>query len=197
MKTLFFSILCLTLSKSQLIYINLCSDNDCNSNCISWIATNNKCTPCKDSPCSSNNPSSITTYNSYTIYSDLSCNIQVPNTHPAPLILNDNNCNQLYLDNNGSPNGSYKMLNLSILIGIIVCGFFIILLLIYFLVRYIKIRGCCRKKQQSRFEIQNSIFIIDQNHFHDITHGVPLQNSNSFPPAPSAPPAHPFSNNVI
>ncbi len=184
-----FIFLSLTLCKSQLIYINVCSDNDCNTNCNSWIATNNKCTPCKDSPCSDNNPSSITTYNSYSIYSDSSCNTLVSNTHPAPLILNDNNCNLLYLYNSGSPNGSYKTLNFSILIGIIVCSFFVILSLFYFFFRFFNFRffnfcTCCRKKLHSRFEIQNSIFIIDHNHFKDISHGVPLENKKSLVTAP-------------
>jgi hypothetical protein len=161
LKTLL-TLLSLKLSVSQqYIYINVCSDNNCNSNCVSWIATNNKCTPCKDSQCSVDNPSSITTFDTYTIYSDLSCEVVVPSTHTSPLIINDNNCNQLYLYNDGIPKGSYKALNFSILIGIIVCLFFMLLILIYFLVRYMRMKGCCHRKRQSRFEIQNGLFIVE------------------------------------
>lgn len=180
------------MSTSQYIYMNVCSDNNCNSDCVSWIATNNQCTPCKNYPCSNDNPSSITTENSLTIYSDSSCNVQVPNTYKMPLLLN-NNCYQLYLYGDYSPKGSYKAANFSIIIGMIICSFIILIILIYFLVRYIRMSRCCQKKQQSRFEIQNGIFIIDPRnlppHLQDITYGHPIQpnNFNSAPPLPSVP----------
>jgi hypothetical protein len=60
-----------------------------------------------------------------------------------------------------------------------------LLLLIYFILRYIKIYGCCRKKQQSRFEIQNNIYTINPvpPQFQDITYGytVETNNVNSLP----------------
>jgi hypothetical protein len=186
LKTLLLTIFSFKLTDSQqYIYINVCSDNNCNSNCVSWIATNDKCTPCKDLQCSDDIKSSITTYDRYTVYSDLSCEIVTPNTHPSPLIINDNNCNQLYLYNDGKAKGSYKSLNFSILIGIIVCLFFILLLLIYFLVRYIRMKGCCsRRRRQSRFEIQNGLFIVDN--FPQQYPNV-MNTFHSEPPLPSAP----------
>ena len=65
LKNLLLYTLCISSINSQFISINICSDNNCNSNCKSWIATNNKCEPCKNSDiCSENKPHSITTYNS-------------------------------------------------------------------------------------------------------------------------------------
>jgi hypothetical protein len=166
---------------------------------MSWVATSNQCTPCKNKNalCSVDNPSSITTENSYRIYSDSYCNVPVPNTYKMPIILN-NNCDQLFLYGDNQPKGSYRATNFSIIIGMIVCSFFILLILIYFLIRYIKIRGCCRKKKQSRYEIQNAIVIIDPKnlppHLQNITYGYPLNQNNTSnpntynsPPAPSAP----------
>jgi hypothetical protein len=180
--------------------MNICSDNNCNSNCISWIATNNKCEPCKNNePCSDNNPSSITTYNSFKIYSDPSCNIQVPNTYSIPIIL-DNNCNQLYLYGNESPRGSYKAYNLSMIIGIISGIILVFIIVLYCTIcRYYK---CCKKSPPS-FEYQNAIAISHEQSLPPIQYYVPeygyqiqpqqpvyiIYNNQPTPTLPSAPPA--------
>ena len=177
--------LCFSLSNTQLIYINVCTDNNCNTNCISWVATNNKCQPCKtNEPCSRTNPSSITTYNSFSIYSDATCTTQVPNTYTMPIVLN-NNCNQLFLEGNQFQDGSYKAYDLSALIGIIMSVIIILIIIICCIIyRYCK---CCKKIQPS-FETQPAIIIADENRMHPTQfpqYGYQIQNQ----PIPSAPPA--------
>ena len=167
LKHLLLYTLCISSTNSQFISINVCSDNNCNLNCISWIATNNKCEPCKnDKVCSDNNPSSITTFDSLKIYSDSSCNIQVPNTYSMPIIL-DNNCNQLYLHGNESPRGSYRAYNLSMIIGIIS-----VITLVFIIILYCIIRRCC-KKSPPTFEYQNAIAISNEQALRPIQFFVP------------------------
>lgn len=204
-KQLLISFLYITYANSQLIYINVCSDSNCNANCISWIATNNKCEPCKNiEVCSKNNPSSITTYNSFAIYSDSTCTTQVPNTYTMPIILN-NNCEQLYLNGNQYPNGSYRAYNFSVLIGVIVSVVLLLFIKICCLIqRYSK---CC-KKQQPSFESQTAIVIENQNKMYPIhlpEYGYQVNLVPSAPPAPptyypppmpSAPPAL-YQNKII
>jgi hypothetical protein len=210
--TLLLTTLCFTTSNSQLIYINVCSDNKCNSNCVSWIATNNKCEPCKnDYPCSQYNPSSITTLTNIKIYEDSVCTLPIPNTYAMPIVL-DNNCYQLYFNGNSTANGSYRAFNLSAFIGIMIGIVVIITIIIFCVLRYLNIRICCRKQKSYRDENNNAIVILNDKHLQPIQPYVPeygyqiqptpvnnINYNNSYyqsphmyndplPPEPSAPP---------
>jgi len=200
LKQLLFTTICITSVNSQFISMNVCSDNNCNTNCISWIATNNKCEPCKnDIVCSENNPSSITTYNSFKIYSDSKCNMQVPNTYSMPILL-DNECHQLYLYGNESPSGSYRSYNLSMVIGIISGILIVFIITLYCIIR----RYCkyCKKSSPPSFETQNAIAITNEQALPPIQYYVPEYGyqvqqpvyviyNNSLPPQPSAPVYYP------
>lgn len=174
------------LSKSQLISITTCSDLSCNTNCNSWIANNNKCTD--------TNPYSITTYTSYSIYSDPNCNTIKPFTYSSPIILNGD-CNQLYTYGNMLPSGSYKAVNLSVIIGSVVGTIIIITIIIICCVCYFQ---CCCKK--TNYPPPNSAIIIDtsNNSYPPMNYGYPVivnypQHSAPNPnyyPQPSAPPAN-------
>ena len=167
---------------SQLISITTCSDLSCNTNCNSWIATNNKCTD--------TTPYSITTYTSYTVFSDSNCNTIKPFTYSSPIILNGN-CNQLYTDGNISPSGSYKAVNLSLIIGVI-CGSIIVIIIIIICCACYFQCCCCKKNIQP----QNSAIIIDtsNNSYPPMNYGYPVVVDYSklynYYPQPSAPPAN-------
>jgi hypothetical protein len=69
---------CATLARSQIIAIEVCSDDDCDDVCLSWTAQSGACTRCdkmgyRGPPCSANSPSSIVTKSSITYYSDDTC----------------------------------------------------------------------------------------------------------------------------
>jgi len=186
-------------TNSQLISITTCSDLNCKSNCNSWIATNNKCTD--------TTPYSITTYTTYTVFSDSNCNSIKPFSYSSPIIL-DGNCNQLYTYGNISPSGSYKAVNLSLIIGSVV-GSIITIVIIICCACYFQC-CCCKKNIQS--QPQNSAIIIDtsNNSYPPMNYGYPVivdysksynyYHQPSAPPAnyypqPSAPPAN--YNNII
>jgi hypothetical protein len=163
---------------SQLIYITTCSNQSCNTNCNSWIATNNKCTD--------TTPYSITTYTSYTVFSDSHCNNIKPLTYSSPIILNGN-CNQLYTYGNISPSGSYKAVNLSLIIGLISGSIIILIIVIICCACYFQC--CCCKKNIETQQPPNSAIIIDtsNNSYPPMNYGYPVVVDY---PQPSAPPAN-------
>jgi hypothetical protein len=188
------------VTKSQLISMTTCSDLNCNTNCISWIANNNKCTD--------TTPYSITTYTSYTVFSDSNCITIKPNTYSSLLNL-DGNCNQLYTYGNQSPSGSYKAINLSLIIGSVVGSIILIIIIIICCACYF--RCCCKKNIQHL--PQNTAIIIDTNNLYPpMSYGYPIvdyskpsappayypiQQSSVYPyPQASAPPAN-YNNNII
>ena len=134
--TLFFS-----LSNSELVKIDLCSDRNCNQNCISWTAINNECNRCQGINCTITNPSSmVQNMNSLTLYSDNVCSNKniIPHTNKMSLIL-DNNCHLLYT-HDLIVIGSYRAINLSAIIGTIVSIVLIIIIIILIIC-------CCRKRK--------------------------------------------------
>jgi hypothetical protein len=139
--------LLLSISKSQIIEITLCSDNSCSSSCKSWTQISGDCTVCKGgaSMCSSTNPSSITTLTSLTLYSDSLCKTIIPNTNK--MAINSNaQCNILN-GNNGTSIGSYKVTNIvGAIIGTVVVIFIISLLLCCY---------CCYRQKYRQQNIQN------------------------------------------
>jgi hypothetical protein len=167
------------VTKSQLISITTCSDLNCKSNCNTWIATSNKCTD--------TTPYSITTYTTYTVFSDSNCITIKPNTYSS-LINLDGNCNQLYTYGNLSPSGSYKAINLSLIIGSIVGSIIVIIIIIICCACYFR---CCCKKNIEHLP-QNTAIIIDTNNLHPpISYGYPVVDySKSYNLQPSAPPAY-------
>jgi len=181
-KLFLFPILFIT-TNSQFISITTCSDLNCRSNCNSWIATNNKCTD--------TTPYSITTYTTYTVFSDSNCNSIKPFSYSSPIIL-DGNCNQLYTYGNISPSGSYKAVNLSLIIGSVV-GSIITIVIIICCACYFQC-CCCKKNIQS--QPQNSAIIIDtsNNSYPPMNYGYPVivdySKSYNYYPQPSAPPAN-------
>ena len=201
-------LLCISVSQSQLINMNICSDNNCNTNCISWTATNGQCYPCKsDQPCSITNPSSITTLSKFTLYSDSKCMVQMPNTYSSPINL-DNSCNLLYTNGNQSPSGSYKGYNLSMLIGVVIGSILLLILLLTCVLCCCGVTCCCNKKPQPN----NAIVMIDEKQIipeygykvQMQTSTYPVQPINNY--YPSAPPANnyystypsaPPANNII
>jgi hypothetical protein len=137
--TLFFS-----LSNSQLVKIDLCSDRDCNKNCISWTATNNECNRCQGINCTITNPSSmVQNMNSLTLYSDDICSNKniIYQTNKMTLIL-DSSCHLLYT-NDLIVIGSYKAINLSAIIGIIIAS------IVLFIIIIILIIYSCRKRKSN------------------------------------------------
>ena len=167
-------------TNSQLISITTCSDLNCKSNCNSWIATNNKCTDTI--------PYSITTYTTYTVFSDSNCITIKPNTYSS-LINLDNNCNQLYTYGNISPSGSYKAINLSLLIGSIVGSIIALIIIIICCACYF--RCCCFKKNIHPPQPQNTAIIIDPNNSHPpISYGYPVIDYPKSYSQASAPPSY-------
>lgn len=194
-------------SSSQFISINVCSDLYCKNDCISWITSNGKCYS------TDINSNTITTISSYAQYSDSSCNVLKPNTYITPIIL-DNTCQQLYINGNHSPMGSYKGYNLSLIIGIIVGSIIFLILIIIWILYCCGVNFCCCKNKKIEYLQQsNAIIITDQTQLssqsqHDYIYGYqinqpPLNNYNNqinqqsyniyHPtpyPLPSAPPAY-------
>jgi hypothetical protein len=180
--------------------MNVCTDYNCNTNCISWIATNEQCSPCKsDQPCSNTNPSSITTLSTFTLYSDSKCLIQIPNTYTSPINL-DNSCNLLYTNGNQSPTGSYRGYNLSMLIGIIIGSIILFVLILICILRCCGITCCCNNKPQPYLQPNNAIVVIDEKqmipeygykvHSQPSTYPSAPPANNYYPTYPSAPPAN-------
>ena len=188
-------LLCISVSRSQLISMNVCSDNNCNTNCISWIATNGQCSPCKnDQPCSNTNPSSITTLSTFTLYTDSKCLVQIPNTYSSPINL-DNSCNLLYTNGNQSLSGSYKGYNLSMLIGVVIGSIILLILLLTCVLCCCGVTCCCNNKPPPN----NAIVIIDEKQIiPEYGYKVQIQPSaypvqpinNYYSTYPSAPPAN-------
>lgn len=178
---LFFS-----LTSSQLISINICSDFDCKANCKSWIATNDKCMD--------TSPPSITTYTSYAVYSDSNCNTIQTNTYKTPITL-DGHCNLLYLSENTYPYGSYKADNLSlILILSLIFGCIFIIISIICCIK------CCKRPillHPPPPPPPNTAIILDTNstYYPPVSYGYPVYDNR--PIKPSAPPAPPGNNNFI
>jgi hypothetical protein len=178
------------LVQSQFISITTCSDINCKTNCNSWIATNNKCTD--------TTPYSITTYTSYTVFSDSDCITVKPNTYSTPIFL-DGNCNQLYTYGNLSQSGSYKALNLSLIIGITGGMIVFILIIIVCCLKYFQ---CCCFKPFIPTPPNTAIIIDTSNNFHQpISYGYPIvdysNRSYVYNPhllQPSAPPANNYKN---
>jgi hypothetical protein len=163
MKFLLLSTLFFTRINSQFIDITICTDNNCNSNCISWTATNGECSTCRNGDCSISNPSvMIQNMNSITFYTDTKCLTQniVPRT-TANLISLDNTCHLLH-DNNQNLNiiGSYHALNKSALIGGIIGSILLLIIII----------ACCScscyyycKKRQTHIPQPNTIIIDEKS----------------------------------
>ena len=147
------SSLLITISKSEIIEITLCSDNSCSSSCKSWSPRNGDCFICDEgtSMCSVTNPSSITTLNSLTLYSDNLCKTIIPNTNKMSINANAQ-CNILY-GNNGSPIGSYKVTNI---VGAIISGV-VFLLIISLICCY-----CCyRRRNIQQSQNTNDIIVLE------------------------------------
>jgi hypothetical protein len=143
MNIILFFLSLLTTSNSQLIDITVCSDNSCNTNCISWTANNNECSTCRNSDCSISNPSAmIKNMNSITFYTDKSCNANniLPGTTSNQITL-DNNCHLLHATDM-TIIGSYRAVNKSAIIGAIVSGLIILGIVICI------ICCCCYKRRQ-------------------------------------------------
>jgi hypothetical protein len=176
--------------------MTICSDLNCNNDCISWITSNGKCYS------TDINFNTITTTSSYAQYSDSSCNVIKPNTYITPIVL-DNTCQQLYIDGNQSPIGSYKGFNLSLVIGVIVgSSIFVILVIIWILYCCgVKCCCCCKNKTIQYPQLPNAVIITDETHLqpiqynsssrshYDFTYGYQI-NQPLYPPLPSAPPAY-------
>jgi len=161
--------LCITVSKSQLINMQVCTDFYCNTNCVRWIATSGKCTPCQGvlSSCSNTNPSSIVTTSSITFYSDSNCNTPIVNSYKMPLLL-DNTCYQLYIYGNTNSYGSYKASDTSMIIGITVGT--VVVLIIGCVICYMRKRQCCCNRYQP--PQQNTAVIINDQEMRNL----PLSN---------------------
>jgi hypothetical protein len=150
------SSLLITISKSEIIEITLCSDNSCSSSCKSWSPRSGDCFICNEetSICSATNPSSITTSNSLTLYSDNLCKTIIPNTNKMPINSNAQ-CNILY-GNNGISIGSYKVTNIP---EEIIGGIIVLLIICLFICCY-----CYRKKyrqQNIQNENTNAVIVLD------------------------------------
>jgi len=169
MKFLLLSTLFLTFftpSNSQLIDITVCTDNNCNTNCISWTATNGQCATCRNDVCSISNPSSmIQNMNSITFYTDKKCsntNI-IPGTSANPITL-DNTCHLLHA-NDMTVIGSYHASNTSALIGGIVGGILILIIIII----CVSCVCCCKKRQiEAQQQQQQSAIIIDEKQIQQV-----------------------------
>jgi hypothetical protein len=141
------SALLLTISKSQIIDITVCSDKYCSSSCQSWTPSSGDCTICKGgaSMCSVTNPSSIATLTSLTLYSDSLCKTIIPNTNKMSINSNAQ-CNILY-GNNGTSIGSYKVTNI---VGAIIGGVVVVFIICLIICCY-----CCYRKKFMQQNIQN------------------------------------------
>ena len=143
----------ISLSKSQIIGITVCSDNYCSSSCQSWTPSSGDCSICKGGAtmCSITNPSSIATLSSLTLYSDSLCKTVIPNTNKMSINANAQ-CNILY-GNNGSPIGSYKVTNI---VGAIISGV-VFLLIISLICCY-----CCyRRRNIQQSQNTNDIIVLE------------------------------------
>jgi len=150
------STLLLTISKSQIIDITVCSDKYCSSSCQSWTPSSGDCTICKGGAtmCSVTNPSSIATLTSLTLYSDSLCKTIIPNTNKMSINSNAQ-CNILY-GNNGTSIGSYKVTNIA---EEIIGGVIVLLIICLFICCY-----CYRKKyrqQNIQNENTNAVIVLD------------------------------------
>ena len=155
------SSLLITISKSEIIEITLCSDNSCSSSCKSWSPRNGDCFICDEgtSMCSVTNPSSITTLNSLTLYSDNLCKTIIPNTNKMSINANAQ-CNILY-GNNETSIGSYKVTNIA---DEIIGGIIVLLIICIFICCY-----CYRKKykqQNIQNDNTNAIIVLDSQQTH-------------------------------
>ena len=195
------SSLLITISKSEIIEITLCSDNSCSSSCKSWSPRNGDCFICDEgtSMCSVTNPSSITTLNSLTLYSDNLCKTIIPNTNKMSINANAQ-CNILY-GNNGTSIGSYKVTNIP---EDIIGGIIVLLIICIFICCY-----CYRKKykqQNIQNDNTNAIIVLDSQQTHPQQpytqqaypptynkQGTTYKNLDSIPPKPSAPSEEPIS----
>ena len=160
----------ISITNSQFISMKTCSDLYCNTDCKSWVASNNKCTDTI--------PYSITTLSSFATYSDSNCNTLIPNTYKTPIIVNGN-CYQLYLNGNISPTGSYNAINISEIIGISAGSLFLMILLSICILKCCgyKICLCCYKRYTPPPQQTNAI-ILDSNTYisphPNITYGYPV-----------------------
>ena len=195
----------ISITNSQFISMKTCSDLYCNTNCKSWIASNNQCTD--------TTPYSITTLSSFATYSDSNCNTLVSNTYKTPIMV-DGSCYQLYLYGNLSPTGSYTAINISSIIGISIGSLFLMILLSICILKCYgyNICCCCCYKRYIPPPQQTNAIILDSNTYispyPNITYGYPViidygqkpyypqpvypqQNypiyNNQNPPKPSAP----------
>jgi len=151
------STLLLTISKSQIIDITVCSDKYCSSSCQSWTPSSGDCTICKGGAtmCSVTNPSSIATLTSLTLYSDSLCKTIIPNTNKMSINSNAQ-CNILY-GNNGTSIGSYKVTNI---VGAIIGGVVVVFIICLFICCY-----CCYRQKYRQQNIQNensnAVIVLD------------------------------------
>ena len=188
-------LLSIPISKSQIININLCSDNSCNAECVSWTTISGKCSPCDDKrlPCSNINPSTIVTSSSITFYSDYNCNNLIPNLNNIPIIL-DYNCHQLYTYGNMTISRSYNAIDVSMVIGIV--SGVIILLILCCVINCYRFRRCCFRRYTP--PPPRNIVVLDyqENTLSDyrfnLYPAVKIYPSTPYYPQPSAPPAYPI-----
>ena len=163
------SIICLVTVHSQYIGITICSDSNCNTNCVFQITTNGKCTD--------SNPNSITTLNSYSQFTNAHCDTLIPNTYKTPIIL-DNNCNQLYLYGNDISPISYRAYNLSLLIGVCFFILFIFIILIGCIIRCCRLYLCLKKS--NNYTLPN----IENQSPNEYGYRLNLPPYNLYPPPP-------------
>ena len=165
-------------SNSQLISITTCADTNCNTNCVSWIATNNKCTPCQGDPstCSITNPSSITTSSTLRLYQDSTCTTMIPYTM---LISLDSKCNPLYQNNNNVVTGSYRAYDLSAIIGGVIGGLTIVTIMICYI--------CCRCRRKKPIPQNNNQSIPEYGYGYAVYQPNQL-SPQIYPPLPVYPP---------
>jgi hypothetical protein len=89
-----------------------------------------------------------------------------------------------------SPSGSYKAINLSLIIGSVIGCLIIIIIIIIYCACYFQC--CCFRRYNQPLQPQNTAIIIDTNNsYTPVNYGYPIVDySKSYNLQPSAPPAY-------